>query len=679
MGNVAGREIPRSVRSRSDETERKTPFIDLPQGEIVDILALKNHPQLRQSAIIDITQRYEQVSIEATEGMSVVEKLNWFESTVGDLAVLDYAGRVSNEMRVRMTNIPGFGDLYLHALNSAELADHAQPHSRMLKAFQKMLYILNPEVKDPDGTFTLAAGLFPWFHDIMQLLRRAENETLPEHLKRDPRMLHEEEGAFVAKALAGLLAESAQISYEQANKVTSILAIYALCHDKQSEYKRMIHGEKKAFSPDGTPLSAKEIFDMYMDPSGGLDLTSLSGNQWVRLIQKIIEEREQQKPDRLPRSKNTEYGILSAFEQAFSKDIIRLLQDDLPAFKTFDPIQREALAQAMDINVLSDVFDMGFPYMYAIVRKLCGSKALHRPIAQVYTDLQDSTDIKRSDSTRSDEARKDIEYYMMLTLGLESEFAKNTRFIDVVFNTVVVHAVQSFEIQAALMKETQNANVQFSPTIHNLIVKRCESAVLKGLQKHKGVPGTVIDDVQRMVDAGANFLDIQTFAYEQMKKYKPANSQNNDYVLRAKRAIEKLRAIEKEAIGNLYRKPKPEIVSLDAYRTLRRHGVRRVKDIPAQTEREQIEKENDAWTSYSDADIQLARKNFHTFLKRLFKMAGKKESFAKKVWKMIVDGNTEGMAVLIPQGTTSLGDLTEVKTVHDMSSFKSNLAGQDEE
>jgi hypothetical protein len=652
-------------RSKTPDTIRKASFLTVE-------FTLRN-PELVKAAEIDLNERYDYLVSEVTRGMSFQTQKEWRAKKVEDLASLEFANRVGNEMRVRLTSLGEFGQFYLKALGSATLADHAQPHGRMVKASEKMFYIVCPDLKDTqDRQFALADGLFPWFHDSLQLLRRAQNETLPVSEQRDPRMLHEEEAAIFAKLLTPLVAESAGISQEEADKVTTLLAIYALCHDKHADYKDMIAGTQKAFTLEGdktVPVEDSVLVDLYKTKQ--LDLTSLSGKQWFTIFDTIRLEKEEKNPTKLPKDSKSLFGLIPVMERTFMAQIENQKQSTTPSFKDFSQKQREALTQHMDINVLADVFDMGFPYMYAIPRKLCGSKALHRPVSEVYVDGPDGTDIRHSDQTRSDNARTTIEYYMMLKFLQRSPFWQDQRFKEIMVYTVLVHAVKAQEVYEDLMREAYRPDHEaHSHAVGSLIDSRVRSVQLKALKKHGGIPREVYEKYKAM----DTVIDMSDVLHE-LSSYPAKNKTNNNYARRLPNAVNKLRKIEEEASINLWKKPKPQILSERTYQALQKAGVRSIDQLPEE-DRQYALKEQEAWHGYSQEDIARSQKGFEEFFKVLCQESGiidTQNDSHLDLMETIKTGDISTFPILRSQGTTSLGDIHEAKTIHDVSSFLAEI------
>jgi hypothetical protein len=663
-------EEPRS-RNNNNPTEFKADDIFTEQMEVLSSLSeLYENPQLQRDARIDLDERYADTVVDVTSGMNHEECSHWRTNKERSLVLLNYARRVVNEVRVHMVQIPGFGEKYAYALENAKFADHATPHSRMLEATQTRLFIVAPQLDDPEGIYTIATAFFPWVHDMMQLLRRVDNESLPIGQRRNARMLHEEEAAIFVKCLTPLIAQSGNMTEDIADKVTSVIAAMVMTHDKPRDFRTMMEAETKAYTVDGqgtiADISDESLLDLFHAHT--LDLVSLSSRQWYVLFEKTKLLKEWKAPKHLPKDARSQFGLIPFIEKAFREKIQKAREDNRHPFTSFSREDHKRLVTFTYINVLSDLLDMGYPAVYAITRKLCGAMATYRCLAQPETDAEDALNLPLCDEVRSDWSRAMVEYAMMVQFLKETPFWENDRFRKIMVQTVLVHMVQTDNIFAELMHEASESYLleEHDPErkneIQNLVDARIRALSLKALLKHGGIPAKTYAVLEKQIQEGADIdAEIVKLVINTLTGSTPMNKHKQVYAGRYVDQMFRLRDIAKQANTSLLDKPKPQVFDSVTADALKKYGVRTINELPG-TERQEALQKQDSWQGFSDRAINKRRQNFEKVFREVCTMAGYADDW-RKIYEAIQHngGNIEHLA---SQGTTSLGSLDDAATIH---------------
>ncbi len=649
MTNGGHIEIPRSQRIEKDdlsfresERKQKPETLSLPPSEWLTADYFRTDPDLLADATIDLTERYPHIVDEILDSLpDKATQDKWREHKEQLLAAVNAGTRIGNELKLFMLGTKEFGPRFRKALEMPELADHAADHSRMLEATQKMLMIMNPDTGEFDTSIVMAAAMFPGLHDTMQLLRRYYNIAHPEAPQQDARILHEEEEAFLIKCLTGHIADCGQLQYNEAEKISTYLAIFVLVHDKHEELETILQGTNKAYTGEAesaVPISDTDVYPLYRHHE--LDLTTLSRHQWYVLYQGSRKEKQIVSPEKVPDNTDSEFGLIPFVEEGFRNEIQNAIDDrKSPQFVPSDE-QRRQLLSYLYINVLSDVLDMGYPAEYALPRKLCGSKALSRPLVRWWTDLFEATDLDHPDQTHSAWSRAMIEFYMIIAFAKRTPFWQDAHFRERLGNTVLMQSVRTDTIFADLMEEyaTPKPESFFSHTIHIITDKRVQFVIIKAMGKHKGIPSKekerIIQRLKNDEDTDGVLIDVMDL----LRKYPPKNKLHESYADRLWDAVARLHSIIEVASKNLALMPKP--------------------DYP--------EARSDTDEIYSSDDRMNREINFSRFFSTLFQYIEQRSDIERSIlFNAFRNGAIEGIPILIPQGTTSLGDILDVKTIHD--------------
>jgi hypothetical protein len=278
----------------------------------------------------------------------------------------DLGERAANATRLAQSHRGEYGKFADEAAHGN--FPHDQNHGRRVEAHMEALLFNISEAFDTrfPPYLIYAAALFPYIHDADQL--DTEKRNRDEGLSLLPKHAHGPAGAIHVLAHTQEYADSWDITYDQARKITGTAAIMMMKHEEPGQIAQALAG-KQVMPPDTDAATLTALYD-----TNQLDLTQLTPNQLVQIVTRKKSQSSGFVSDKSP------HGLHPLFEKSYAAEIAALAQDNAPLIPDFDPRKdREALDVLTQISVFADVFDMIMPAQESIVRKLGVHKSLNRP------------------------------------------------------------------------------------------------------------------------------------------------------------------------------------------------------------------------------------------------------------------------------------------------------------
>jgi hypothetical protein len=499
---------------RPDITEEeKSPVLwgegDAPKC-IQSFRELLGNEELRKNAEIDLKIRHQDLYDEIRDSYGSENEAgfrDWEEKTIQLLMWYNAGSRLINELLIRVTDTESedpnaFGNMARAALRDPSCADHADPHTRLIDAVQKMNVILcGAQVFDESGLFVMAAAMKPILHDFSQLLvqyRKAQHKKDPEWKKLDPKDAHKEEAAVIACVFKPFIQEIGHMSGDLADQLTTVLAADMAVHDRLEDFQQRLGDEEKV---PAEGLEPQELYERSMN--GTIDQYSLSTKDRL-VIMRLVQQKSGEKRAFDPVIYG-EYGLGAEFEERFRKEIEQAMSD-ARRFRSeelhADPVLRVGWASIFN---LADIYEMIAPGKYAVVRKEQVHRSTIRPLAQPETDDEAVLTLNSPDAYNSSTwCRAMYEYLAFIRVIKKSPFYTNEIFKNFITNTILFHMLQAEELyeQLALGEEGLSG-------LDDIKGERIRNLAIKSLRKIDTAPEEVLDFAQQIGNKTASeVIDI---------------------------------------------------------------------------------------------------------------------------------------------------------------------------
>jgi hypothetical protein len=329
--------------------------------------------RLSMSTAIEIVERHATLTAIALKdaGTSIVDKAHSLAHLAVRSAFLERGERIANGLHLRQfdeARNKKYG-AHLHSLREdIKRHDHASPHDRRNKAFQRMITFLFPRLSLQNRELFTALGMFPKNHDAYQLEAAHWNahHATPE-TKLASKALHQEFGAVMLGAQDDEFMLEANVNMKKQKEVSTardavnLSKLMILSHDRGHKFIDMAHGTVKAFEQKDTkivPIS-DEAFVRAAD-DGVLDWFTISDAQLMMYIQKKLPSK----------SFPSQFGLSPEFEAAKADKLAAMSRDTTPYFTQVTDAFREDFVNVLSIAILADHFDMIYPPSFALLRKL---------------------------------------------------------------------------------------------------------------------------------------------------------------------------------------------------------------------------------------------------------------------------------------------------------------------
>jgi hypothetical protein len=256
-----------------------------------------------------------------------------------------------------------FGIDSTYSFNQVQWSDHGLDHVRRMHRLMDLLIASMPDyykkIKNP--IFLYAFELFPYFHDLDQLLTLMSNDINERNgLEGNdkPKKGHALAAAVMIMALTDKYLESAHMDKnerEAVEQLTAISAIMIMKHDEPERLDEALSREGKITGENLKELSTDKLFEVFNNNQ--LDLFSLSRKQIIDILLKT-------------KSGKSKYGLYREFEREYENVLENMKKDDRPLVLNPKNEDVEAIQNLTRIAVLADKIDMVYPPFESIIRLL---------------------------------------------------------------------------------------------------------------------------------------------------------------------------------------------------------------------------------------------------------------------------------------------------------------------
>jgi len=256
-----------------------------------------------------------------------------------------------------------FGIDSTYAFNHVQWSDHGLDHVRRIHRLMDLLIGSIPDVykKIKNPIFLYSFELFPYFHDLDQLLTLMSNDIserngLEENDK--PKKGHALAGAVMIMALTDKYMESAHMDKnerEAVEQLTAISAIMIMKHDEPEKLDEALSRDGKISGEALKKLSTDELVNDFNNNK--LDLFSLSRKQIIDILLRI-------------KSGKSKYGLYREFEREYESVLEKIRNDERPLVLNPKKEDVEVIQNLTRIAILADKIDMVYPPFESIIRLL---------------------------------------------------------------------------------------------------------------------------------------------------------------------------------------------------------------------------------------------------------------------------------------------------------------------
>lgn len=278
--------------------------------------------------------------------------------------------QVSNQLRLSTIThnehpdtLSIFGIDSIYAFNHVQWSDHGLDHVRRMHRLMDLLINSMPDVfkKIKNPTFLYAFELFPYFHDLDQLLTLMDNNIQERNgSPRDakPKKGHALAAAVMIMAMTDKYMRSVGMDKSEltaAEQITATAALMMMKHDEPETLDQALSRKNKITGDDLKKLTDDELVKQFNENK--LDLFSLSRSQVMKILLKT-------------KADGTEYGLYREFAREYKPVLERMKKDDRPLLLNPNDNDIESIQALTHIAVLADKIDMVYPPFPSIIRLL---------------------------------------------------------------------------------------------------------------------------------------------------------------------------------------------------------------------------------------------------------------------------------------------------------------------
>lgn len=331
--------------------------------------------------------------------------------------------KLANKLRLsvlthneRPNSLSVFGIDSTYAFNHIQWSDHGLDHVRRMHRLIDMLIGTTPQLveKIKKPIFLYALELFPYFHDLDQLLTLMDNNIQKGEAKS--KQGHALAGAVMIMALTDKYMRSAGMDESElasVEQITATAAIMMIKHDEPEKLDKALSRVNKITGEDLKKLSDDELFDDFV--KNKLDLFSLSRSQIMKILLRM-------------KSGNTEYGLYGEFAREYKPVLEKMKNDNRPLSSNSEESDIETVQILTHIAVLADKIDMMYPPFPSIIRLLNTKISQGRG----WWDSNISSDemfelIDKKDGNYDGEGECDVRRLLWQALDSAKQFKKNTK------------------------------------------------------------------------------------------------------------------------------------------------------------------------------------------------------------------------------------------------------------
>lgn len=394
---------------------------------------------------------------------------------------MDVADRASNGLRLavardkRDTRRPSaFGIMLKRAFDNPKLSDHNHEHSRRLERWLETMMLNIGELRHSHSIYHWIDStiLFSYWHDADQLLTLQRNEEEGRDLS--VKKGHALAGAVMLLALHRRYAIERKVSIHDAWEISAGAALMSLKHDEPERFMEALSGTQNAFiEVNGSKQYLKGDILKKLYEANQVNLFTITPAQLIELLQRI-KKKSGFMVD------GSTYGLLPAFENEYTEELLELEQNDRPIIETITDEEKRSFRLAATASVMADVFDMVTPPLEALLRTMNTQYSRLRPFYRQNSSEEMFRAITMGDGNVSPEADCDTRRILWELANLEhledSVVTDSALVRGVNRDSAIMGALAFRDIGSRLMQGDVS-------DITNIYAKRKTSLVQKALNK----------------------------------------------------------------------------------------------------------------------------------------------------------------------------------------------------